>query len=133
MHRTMRRVETCSSAAGRMAVLWMVLAGATFGCAGSRESPFTNREDSTVRVQIDNRGFEDATVHAIWAGRRLRLGTVTATMSANYTLPVGSSVLLHFEIDLLAGPECITDQIWADPGDIIVLEVDRRYFRGGNC
>ena len=78
-------------------------------------------------------GFEDATVHAIWPGRRLRLGTVIGSMSATYTLQVDTSVLLHFKIALLAGPNCTTQQIWADPGDIILLEIDRRFINSFDC
>ena len=133
MHGTMARVDRCASAGGRMAVLCMVLAGASLGCAPTLRSPFVGREDATIRVQIDNRSFEDATVHAVWPGRRLRLGTVIGSMSATYTLQLDRSVLLHFEIDLLAGPECRTQQIWADPGDIILLEIDRRFINGFDC
>ena len=133
MHGTIARVDRRASVAGRMAVLCMVLAGANFGCAAARRSPFVAREDATIRVQIENRAFQDATVHAIWPGRRLRLGTVTATMTANYTLQVDRSVLLHFDFDLLAGPNCTTRQIWADPGDIIVLEINSRFIDGPDC
>jgi hypothetical protein len=60
------------------------------------------------------------------------LGTVGGTLTVNYTLPWDRSLLLHFRIDLLAGPNCTTSQIWADPGDIIIVEVDPRLF-GDNC
>ena len=133
MHRTMARVDRRGSGVGRMTILSMVLAGVSFGCAPSLNSPFVDVSEETVQIQIDNRGFDDATVHAIWPGRRIRLGTVSGTLSANYTLSLDRSVLLQFEIDLLAGPECITPQIWADPGDIIVVEIDARLFGGADC
>ena len=132
MHGRVARVERRASVAGRMAVLCMVLAGGTFGCAAAR-NPFVSPEDATIRVQIDNRAFQDATVHAIWPGRRLRLGIVTGVTTANYTLPLDRSVFLQFELDLLAGPRCTTRQIWADPGDIILLEIDSRFINGFDC
>ena len=132
MRGTIARIDRRASVAGRMAVLCIVLAGGSFGCA-QRRNPFVNPEDATVRVQIDNRAFQDATVHAIWPGRRLRLGIVTGATSANYRLPLDRSVLLHFELDLLAGPRCTTREIWADPGDTIVLEIDARFINGFGC
>ena len=131
MHRTIACVDRPAPAAGRMAVLCMVLAGAGFGCATQR-SPFVDPENSRIVIEIDNRTFEDATVHAIWEGRRVRLGRVTGTMKGSYVLPVDRSIPVYFEIDLFNGPECTTRQIWADPGDIILLQIDSRTF-GLDC
>ena len=133
MRRTSPRVDRRASAAGRMAVLCIVFAGAGFGCAATQRSPFVDPSKTTIHIEIENRGWEDATVHAIWSGGRRRLGTVTATMTADYTLALDRSVLMHFEIDLLNGPECITEQIFADPGDIILLQIDRRAFTRFDC
>ena len=133
MRGTSPRVDRRASAAGRMAVLFMVLTGAGFGCVSTQRSPFVDPSETTIHIEIDNRGWEDATVHAIWSGGRRRLGTVTGTMRADYTLALDRSVLMHFEIDLLNGPECITQQIFADPGDIILLQIDRRFLGGADC
>jgi len=132
MHRTMARVDRRGSGVGRRTILSMVLAGVGFGCAPALNSPFVDPSEMTIEIQVENRSFELATVHAIWQGNRARLGTVGGTLTANYTLPWDRSFLLHFRIDLLAGPECITSQIWADPGDIIVVEIDSRLF-GTDC
>ncbi len=133
MHKTMAPVDRCGSGVGRMTMLCMVLAGASFGCATSRSSPFVDPNEMRIEIQVENRSFGLATVHAIWQGNRIRLGTVGGTLTANYTLAWDRSLLLHFRIDLLAGPECITSQIWADPGDIIVVEIDERLFGGPDC
>ena len=110
------------STAGRIAALGIVVAG--FGCAGGRDrSPFIAQEDARINIEVINHGFQDATLHAIWSGRRVRLGTVTGTGTANFMLPWDRSLELRIEIDLLAGGECTTRPIWADPGDIILLEV----------
>ncbi len=132
MRGTIARVER-RAAAGRMAVLSVVLVGAGFGCSHTQPSPFRDASETTIHIEIDNRGFEDATVHAIWSGGRRRLGTVTGAMTVDYTLALDRSVLMHFEIDLLNGPECITQQIFADPGDIILLQIDSRFLGGGDC
>ncbi len=132
MHRTMARVDRRGSGVGRRTILSMVLAGVSFGCAPTLNSPFVDPNEMRIEIQVENRSFELATVHAIWQGKQIRLGTVGGTLTANYTLAWDRSLLLHFRIDLLAGPECTTSQIWADPGDIIVLEIDPRLF-GADC
>ena len=116
------RVWRRGSAAGRFALLGVVLAGASFGCAAKR-GPLGDPVDARIRIEIQNRGFDDATVRAIFDGRRVRLGTVTGKRTANFMLPVDRSTLLALEIDLLAGPDCTTREMWVDPGDIIVFEI----------
>jgi hypothetical protein len=132
MHWAMARVDRRGAGVGRMTILSMVLAGVSFGCAPTLNSPLADGRDATVEIQVENRSFELATVHAIWQGNSVRLGTVGGTLTVNYTLPWDRSLLLHFRIDLLAGPNCTTSQIWADPGDIIIVEVDPRLF-GTDC
>ena len=133
MHGTIACVDRRASVAGRMTLLCLVLAGANSGCAPAARSPFVAPGEAVVRIQVDNRAFQDATIHAIWPGRRLRLGIVTGATTANYTIPLDRSVLLRFELDLLAGPRCGTREIWADPGDIILLEIDSRFTTGPDC
>ena len=122
MHGTMTRAGRAASAAGRIAMLCVVLIGAGFGCASTR-SPFVAQGDARINIEVINRGFQDATLYAIHAGLRNRLGTVTGTRTANYMLPWSYAEQLQIEIRLLAGPRCTTREIWADPGDIIFLEI----------
>ncbi len=86
-----------------------------------------------MRVQVENNAFENATIHAIWPGKRLRLGTVIGHSTAVYRIELETSVLLRLEFDLLAGPKCSTEQIWADPGDTIILEINPRYLDSAAC
>ena len=123
MHGIIVRVERRAFATGRTAVLCMVLACASFGCATPR-SPLVDPEDARIHIEVLNRNFQDATIHAIWPGNRQRLGTVIGITTAEYRLPWAFSGILQIEIDLLAGPECTTRGIMADPGDIIVVEID---------
>ncbi len=116
------RVDGRASAAGPMAVLCMVLAGASFGCAAPR-SPLGDPEGARIQIEVQNSTFEDATIYAVWSGHRRRLGTVTGTSTAEYRLLWTHSVPLQIEIRLLAGRGCTTRQIVADPGDIILLEI----------
>ena len=117
------RVEGRAFATGRTAVLCMVLAAAGFGC-GSQRSPLGDPAEARIQIEVLNRNFQDATIHAIWPGNRRRLGTVIGITTAEYRLPWTASDILQIEIDLLAGPECTTRGIIANPGDIIVVEID---------
>ena len=111
-----------ASLGGRIAGFAMVLAVSGFGCAG-RESPFVSQADARIHIEVINHGFEDATLHAVWVGKRIRLGTVSGTRTANYMVPWSQGDLIRIEIKLLAGPECITREIWAEPGVTLVLEI----------
>ena len=126
MHGIIVRVEGRAFAIGRTAVLCMVLAGASFGCGTSR-SPLVDPDEARIHIEVLNRHFQDATLHAIWAGNRRRLGTVIGITTAEYRLPWTFSEILQIEIDLLAGPECTTRGIVVNPGDIILVEIDPQF------
>ena len=85
--RTMTGAGRRASAAGRIAVLCVVLTGAGFGCSGGRGSPFVAQEDARINIEVINHGFQDVTLHALWSGQRRRLGTVSGTRTANFMLP----------------------------------------------
>ena len=126
MHGIIALVEGRAFAIGRTAVLCVVLAGASFGC-GTAGSPFVDPEDERIQIEVLNRHFQDATLHAIWPGNRRRLGTVIGVTTAEYRLPWTFSAVLQIEIDLLAGLGCTTRGIMVDPGDIIVVEIDAQF------
>ena len=134
MHGKICRLRRRAFAAGRVAVLAMVLAGAGFGCGASRpDSPFRSAGDQRLTIEVDNRNFLDATLHAVWPGTRTRLGTVIGITSANFRLAWSGGNLLQIEIDLLAGPSCITEPISANPGEIIVLHIPSVLRVGRDC
>ena len=134
MHETIAHVGRRASVAGRIAGLAIVLAVSGFGCASRGEgSPFVATADQRLRIEVNNIGFTDVTLHLVWPGQRKRLGTVVGTKTQLYTLPWSTSDLVQIEVDLLAGSECATRQIWADPGDIIVLEITNQIMRDPDC
>ena len=131
MHGIIARVDGRGSATGRMPVLCMpvlcmVLAGASFGC-GTARSPLVDPDEARIHIEVQNRTFEDATIHAVWTGNRRRLGTVIGITTAEYRLPWTFSEVLQIEIKLLAGPRCTTRGILVNPGDIIVVEIDAQF------
>ncbi len=114
-----------ASAAGRIALLGVVLTGAAFGCAKSRPAPFTSQADARINIEVVNLGFEEITIYAHWLGQRRRLGTVGGTNTAEFLLPWDWTDELRIRIEVLAGPECMTRPIFASPGDHIFLEVQQ--------
>jgi len=95
------------------------------GCAtaGSRSSPLAGEEDQEVKVFVTNLAFMDATVYSITNGGRRRLGQVTGKREAVFTFPLSFSSEMYMEIDLLAGPRCVTERFFVDPGDDLELVI----------
>ena len=112
------------------AVLGIVLSGAG-SCVTGPRSPFVAQEDTRINIEVINHSFDDATLYAIFNGKRTRLGIVTGTGTAQYMLPWDRSLELQIHIDLLAGPECTTRRMWVDPGEIILLEIAAELRRCG--
>ena len=134
MHGKIARRGRRASAAGRLALLTVVLAGAGFGCGtSSPPSPFASPEDQRIVIEVINHNFLDVTLHALWGGRRIRLGTINGTQQASFRLAWHGNELLRLEIDQLAGEECVTDLISANPGEIIFLEIPSLLRVGLDC
>lgn len=134
MHGKIPRRGRRASAAGRVALLTAVLAGAGFGCGlSSPRSPFASPENQRIVIEVINHNFLDVTLHANYLGKRIRLGTIGGTRSANFRLAWDVTELLQIEINQLAGSSCITEPISADPGEIIFLEIPSRLEVGWHC
>ena len=133
MHGIIASVEGRAFATGRTAVLCMVLAGASFGCAGTPRSPFIDPEDARIQIEVLNRNFQDATLYALWTGQRRRLGIVTIGKDGRFMLPWPTSNELRIEIDLLAGINCTTESILAQPGDVIVVQIRSQMIPSLDC
>ncbi len=126
------RAWTRGSTAGRIAALGIMVAGVA--CGGGRGAgPFIAQADARINIEVLNRAYQDVTLYAIWPGRRVRLGTVSGLMDANYVLPWRVSEFLRIEMDMLAGEKCILRPIIADPGDIILLEITNRTMTDPEC
>ncbi len=106
--------------------LGIVVAGLGCGSGRGSGSPFVGQADARITIEVINHGFQDVTLHAIWPGQRVRLGTVTGTRTENFMIPWNWSVELQFQIKVLAGGSCTTRPIWTDPGDNILLEIQSR-------
>lgn len=115
------------------AVLALVLAAGA-GCAkSSLDDPYVPEGARTIRIEVLNLNFMDATLHALRGGERHRLGIVTGKAEATYTMEWPQSLPLQIEIDLLASDSCITRPLYVDPGDIIYLEIQSRMNDDPDC
>jgi hypothetical protein len=134
MNEKIARRRRRASAAGRVALLAVVVAGAGFGCGASRApSPFSSPEDQRIVIEVINHNFLDVTLHALWLGRRVRLGTILGLGTANFRLAWDETELLRIELDQLAGASCVTELISATPGEIIFLEIPSHLEVGYDC
>lgn len=109
------------------------------GCANRSASlsPFSAAlaERNEIRVDVLNNNFSDATLWAIIENaRRVRLGNVTGKTDAVFTMPWDwTNQNLKIEIDLVAGPRCVTRAIPVDPGDILQLEIKPTFLQTAGC
>ena len=105
-------------------LLPIAMAGCGGGAGGVRNpNPFEADED-LVRIEVLNRNFADATIRAIVAGARRTLGRVTGHTNRTFRLDWPYSRPLRIEIDLLAGQNCITREIFVQPGDLLELQIE---------
>lgn len=102
----------------------VLLAGA--GCAHVSQMP----EEAPVRtvLKVENQGFPDMNIFVLpEASNRIRLGTVTGTSNAFFTLP--ASIVrgvreLRFQALPIATPRGpVSQSIVVTPGDTVVLTI----------
>jgi len=123
-----RRIDT---------VIFIALVTLLAGCSQmgrSDRSTFpTDSQARSIRVYVTNLNFMDATLWALSAGTRNKLGIVTGKKEAVFTLPWDFSSDLRIEIDMLAGSRCTTEVLPVDPGDDIELIIDADMTRSRLC
>ena len=98
------------------------------GCTNSRRinDPFRGGEASgegQIRIEVQNQNFNDASLHALRGGERVRLGDVGGKSDRQFTLRWNFSMDLQVEVDLVGGGTCRVDPLNADPGDRIWIRI----------
>ena len=114
-------------------MLGIVLSGAGLGCSNFSRTPFVDQGDARINIEVVNLNFQDATLYALWTGQRRRLGIVTIGKDGRFMLPWPTSNELRIEIDLLAGINCTTESILAQPGDVIVVQIRSQMIPSLDC
>lgn len=118
----------------------VALALATAACATGNpmqsDGPFSagGGERDMVTIDVLNNNFSDATLWALRSdAERIRLGSVTGKTDARFTIPWRFSEPMRIEIDMVAGPRCVTDNINVDPGDVLQLEIQPVFQQTAGC
>lgn len=109
----------------RLAVLLAPLLA--LGCAvgGRANDPFRGGPDGerTIRIEVRNFNFADATVFVFRGTERVRLGAVTGKTDADFEVAWTLTQPLRVQIDLLAGDRCSTRSMDVSPGEVIQVQV----------
>ncbi|MDX1645656.1 MAG: hypothetical protein R3304_00825 [Longimicrobiales bacterium] len=112
--------------------LWLV--GCASGTARSDADPFTESEaPSSITIMVMNRNFADARLYALRRGQRQSLGVVSGLTDYEFTLEWNFSEPLQLEIDMVAGPQCRTRAIQADPGDVFEFQIASVFTESQAC
>ena len=106
-------------------------AAALAGCMNraTRTNPFERGPGATtVRVDVENRNFNQATIHAEGAMQR-RLGIVGGNTRETFSLPWPADGDLRVRIDILAGTQFTTNSVGLKPGDTAYLLIENPVYR----
>ena len=103
-------------------VLAISLAACATASAPAGE-PFSAGSDRTVRVEVANRNFYDATLYTVSSRGTLRIGAVGGLGSARLAFPWDFAEDVSFRIDLLSGPTCVTPPLPVNPGEVLGMEI----------
>ncbi len=106
---------------------FLVVLGLVFalGCGATREdNPFRAVGPGLIRIEVDNRNFNDATVFAIIPGGQRRLGIVTGKTAGSFDLQWTRDQDIRLRIQLLAGDSFSTNALYVRQGEILQLTID---------
>jgi len=105
------------------------------GVSPSVNDPYADLGDrNEFRLFVQNDNFYDARISLIARGTsRRQLGYVGGKTDGVFTVPWTFSNDLQVEIDLQAGPSCLTDVITVDPGDDLRLQIMSAMTDGSFC
>lgn len=87
-------------------------------CAGRGANSLSRGDTfdrSSLRLQVENQNFADAVVHAVYGGRRVRLGSVTGKHSKSFTFRWGVD-LLQLQVHLIGGQTMLSQRVAVNPG-----------------
>ncbi len=106
----------------------------TSGFSSRSGDPFSDRPNN-VRLSVQNRNFNDATLYVIddvsdSNGRRI--GVVGGNSSARFVLDWNFASDLSIRIDTLAGT-CVTPPLTVGPGEELELEITPDFSRSAFC
>lgn len=111
----------------------LVLLAACFGRSRASDPLTAANTPRDVIIEVTNASYSEATLHVYKGGERSRLGIVSALDEATFTIGWENTLDMQINIDLLAGPSCLTRRLPVDPGDIIELTIENNLYRDMDC
>ena len=98
-------------------------------------NPFADAQygPQKISIHVRNLNFSDATLWAVSPAGRRRLGVVAGKQDAVFSMPWSFPQRLQVEVDLLAGPRCMTESLDVDPGDLLDLQIEGDFARTAGC
>lgn len=104
------------------------------GCASSG-SPFSEggERSRSIRIEVMNLNFNQATLYALRFEERIRLGVVGGKQEETFAIPWTTSAPMRVEMRLLGGGRCFTHEITVDPGDEMYVEVPLTVTNNPDC
>jgi hypothetical protein len=107
-------------------LLTLILIGACKS-GSERSFLFSGRRDETIRVEVRNDNFLDATVYAMGGGATVRLGDVTGKGENTLRLnPDRVSIAggVQLLVDLIGSSSAyLSDAVYVNPGGTMVLQI----------
>lgn len=122
----------------RFALLVVPLSVLLTGCATGQplEDPYeitSGNRPPRIELVVRNMNFLDARLYALrQSGRRL-IGEVGGKQDAQFELEWPISEPLRIEIDMVAGPRCVTESLQVDRGDILELLIESVFSNTRGC
>jgi hypothetical protein len=117
---------TLSPLAGNGLALAAFLLLTNAGCGTKGRSPFAGpaeRGEEQIQIRIENHNFNDANVHALRGGERIRLGTATGKSDEDFRVRWNVTLPVEFEISLVGGGSCRVPSMMVDPGDRVWVRI----------
>jgi len=97
------------------------------GCGGRTDTPNPFETASSgggeIEIRVENLNFNDATLHALADGTRLRMGRVSGKSNASFRVDWPFVRDLSIEISLLASSDYTTRRITVSPGESVRLMI----------
>ena len=114
----------------RLAPALLLACAALSACAaagtGVADDPYaftsTNRPPR-IRLVVRNLNFNDVRLFALTPSGRTSIGQVGGKQDEEFELDWPISAYMSIEINMVAGPRCVTQEMQVDPGDILELQV----------
>jgi len=117
----------------RNAVLLLATAAMVLGgCQAGRElnDPFRasgGGGEGEVTVFVRNDAYSEANISALTGLGVKRLGRVGGNRRQTFTMRLTMTTEVQLEVDMLAGPTCVTDRMPVSPGDALELTIRSDY------